>query len=96
VRHLDRGLQGDPKFRNIPARATNVLNYNPKIGADISSVRLIHLNGAQKHHLALLISTRGVVFFWNQDDFDIEAQRELGKRFGALHKHTITSVLQKA
>lgn len=45
-----------------------------------------------KNDLARLISTRGVVFFRNQKDFDIEAQRKLGSYFGTLHKHATTSV----
>jgi sulfonate dioxygenase len=50
------------------------------------------LSDAQKNDLVRLISTRGVVFFRNQDDFDIEAQRELGRYFGTLHRHATTAV----
>jgi sulfonate dioxygenase len=96
VPYQDKGLQGDPKFRNLLAGATDVVDYNPKIGTEVSGVRLAHLSDAQRNDLARLISTRGVVFFRNQDDFDIEAQRELGKYFGTLHKHATTSVPRKA
>jgi sulfonate dioxygenase len=95
VPYQDKGLQGDPKFRSLLAGATDVVDYNPKIGTEISGVRLAHLSDAQKNDLARLIATRGVVFFRNQDDFDIEAQRELGNYFGLLHKHATTSVPQK-
>ncbi len=86
VAYQDKGIQGDIKFRNLLAEATEVVDYNPKIGTEVSGVRLAHLTDAQKNDLARLIATRGVVFFRNQDDFDIEAQRELGKYFGTLHK----------
>ena len=86
VPYQDKGIQGDINFRNLLAEATEVVDYNPKIGTDVSGVRLAHLTDTQKNDLARLIATRGVVFFRNQDDFDIEAQRELGKYFGTLHK----------
>ena len=86
VPYQDKGLQGDPEFRNLLAGATDVVDYNPKIGTEVSGVHLAHLTDPQKNDLARLIATRGVVFFRNQDDFDIEAQRELGSYFGTLHK----------
>ena len=92
VPYQDKGLQGDPKFRSLLAEATNIVDYNPKIGTEVSGVRLAHLTDAQKNDLARLIATRGVVLFRNQDDFDIEAQRELGRYFGTLHKHATTSI----
>jgi sulfonate dioxygenase len=36
----DKGLQGDPRFRSLLAGATDVFDYNPKIGTEISGVRL--------------------------------------------------------
>ncbi|KAI9842205.1 MAG: hypothetical protein M1837_007418 [Sclerophora amabilis] len=92
----DKGTFGDPEFRNLLSSATEVFDYNPKIGTEVHGVRLAHLSNAQKNDLARLIATRGVVFFRDQDDFDIEAQRELGKHFGTLHKHATTSVPKKA
>lgn len=82
----DRGLRGDAGFRNLLADATHVFDYTPKIGTEIGGINLAKLNDAQKDDLSRLIAVRGVVFFRGQDDFDIEAQRNLGKSFGPLHK----------
>lgn len=90
--HTDKGLLGDENFSNLLSSATDVFDYTPKIGTEISGVRLSQLTDAQKNDLARLIATRGVVFFRNQDDFDINAQRELGQYFGTLHKHATTAV----
>ena len=88
----DRGIHGHPQFSNLLARATDVFDYNPKIGTEIHGVNLAKLTSAQKDDLARLISVRGVVFFRDQTDLDIESQRELGQYFGKLHKHATTSV----
>ncbi|KAF2083501.1 TauD-domain-containing protein [Saccharata proteae CBS 121410] len=90
--YCDKGIEGDPQFRNLLSAATDVFDYNPKIGTEIHGVHLAKLNDAQKKDLARLIATRGVVFFRNQDDLDIDAQRALGAYFGKLHKHATTSV----
>jgi sulfonate dioxygenase len=95
VAYEDKGLLGDPQFRNLLDAATDVVDYVPKIGTEISGVNLKNLTDAQKNDLARLIATRGVVFFRNQHDFDIDAQRELGKYFGTLHKHATTSVPER-
>ncbi|KAJ6133861.1 hypothetical protein N7523_000183 [Penicillium sp. IBT 18751x] len=95
VPYTDRGLRGDPKFRNLLADATAVFDYNPKIGTEIHGVDLANLTDAQKDDLARLIAYRGVVFFRSQKSFDIEAQRKLGQHFGTLHKHATTSVPKK-
>jgi sulfonate dioxygenase len=92
IPYADKGLLGDETFSNLLASATNVFDSTPKIGTEIEGVRLSQLTDAQKNDLARLIATRGVVFFRNQDDFDIDAQRELGKYFGRLHKHATTAV----
>lgn len=91
----DRGLKGDPKFRNLLQDATAVFDYNPKIGTEIHGVDLAKLNDAQKDDLARLIAFRGVVFFRSQKNFDIESQRALGRHLGTLHKHATTSVPRK-
>ncbi|KAF3385235.1 hypothetical protein F1880_003052 [Penicillium rolfsii] len=91
----DRGLRGDPKFRNLLKDATAVFDYNPKIGTEIHGVNLAKLTDAQKDDLARLIAYRGVVFFRAQKDFDIDAQRDLGRHFGKLHKHATTAVPKK-
>jgi taurine dioxygenase len=82
----DRGLRGDPKFRDLLKDATAVFDYNPKIGTEIHGVDLANLTEAQKDDLARLIAYRGVVFFRAQKNFDIDAQRDLGRHFGKLHK----------
>jgi len=92
VPYHDRGIHGDPHFRNLLSDATDVFDYNPKIGTEIRGVNLAKLTDPQKDDLARLISTRGVVFFRNQTDLDIDAQRALGQYFGKLHKHATTSV----
>lgn len=96
VPYLDRGLYGHSKFRNLLDAATDVFDYNPKIGTEVHGINLAKLTDAQKDDLARLIATRGVVFFRNQADFDIDAQRELGQYFGKLHKHATTSVPRRA
>lgn len=91
VPYNDKGLLGDPEFKNLLSSATDVFDYNPKIGTEVHGVDLANLTDAQKNDLARLISTRGVVFFRNQKNFDIDAQRELGKYFGTLHSHATTA-----
>jgi sulfonate dioxygenase len=90
VPYVEKGLLGDPEFKNLLADATDVFDYNPKIGTEIHGVDLANLTDAQKNDLARLIATRGVVFFRNQKNLDIDAQRELGKYFGSLHSHATT------
>lgn len=96
VPYHDKGIHGDPHFRNLLAPATDVFDYNPKIGTEIHGVNLAKLTDAQKNDLARLISVRGVVFFRGQTDLDIDAQRQLGAYFGKLHRHATTSVPRRA
>lgn len=92
VPYHDKGLLGDPSFKNLLSTATSVSDYNPKIGTEIHGVDLAALTDAQKNDLARLIATRGVVFFRDQKNFGIEQQRELGRYFGTLHRHATTAV----
>jgi hypothetical protein len=92
IPYTDKGLLGDPQFRNLLSSATAVFDYNPKIGTEIHGVDLANLTDAQKNDLARLIATRGVVFFRNQKNFGIEEQRALGRYFGELHRHATTAV----
>ena len=92
VPYHDKGLDGHPQFRDLLADATAIFDYTPKIGTEIYGVNLSTLTDNQKNDLARLISTRGVVFFRDQTDLDIDAQRQLGKYFGQLHKHATTAV----
>ncbi|KAF2754617.1 TauD-domain-containing protein [Pseudovirgaria hyperparasitica] len=94
VSYQDKGIQGDPNFKNLLADATDIFDYNPKLGTEIHGVNLAKLTNAQKDDLARLIATRGVVFFRDQQDLDINAQRELGVYFGTLHKHATTMTPQ--
>ncbi|PGH03488.1 taurine dioxygenase [Blastomyces parvus] len=95
VPYHDKGILGDDKFRNLLDAATDVFDYNPKIGTEIHGVKLAKLTNDQRNDLARLIAFRGVVFFRGQDDFDIEAQRDLGRYFGTLHRHATTAVPKK-
>lgn len=92
VPYVDKGQLGDPEFKNLLADATDVIDYNPKIGTEVHGIDLSTLTDLQKNDLARLIATRGVVFFRNQKNFDINKQKELGKYFGELHKHATTGV----
>jgi sulfonate dioxygenase len=92
VPYHDKGLLGEPSFKNLLANATDVFDYNPKIGTEINGIDLANLSDAAKNDLALLIATRGVVFFRNQKNFGIDAQRKLGAYYGTLHKHATTAV----
>lgn len=94
VPYHDKGILGDEKFSNLLNAATDIFDYNPKIGTEIRGVNLAKLTDDQKNDLARLIATRGVVFFRGQDDFDIEAQRDLGRYFGTLHR--VTSAFNSA
>ncbi|KKZ64396.1 taurine dioxygenase [[Emmonsia] crescens] len=96
VPYHDKGILGDEKFSNLLNAATDIFDYNPKIGTEIRGVNLAKLTDDQKNDLARLIATRGVVFFRGQDDFDIEAQRDLGRYFGTLHRHATTAVPKRA
>lgn len=86
IPYEDKGLHGDPEFKNLRAIASDIYDYNPKIGTEVHGVDLANLTDAQKNDIARLIALRGVVFFRGQHNLDIESQRELGKYFGTLHK----------
>ncbi|KAI5239419.1 TauD-domain-containing protein [Aureobasidium subglaciale] len=92
IPYHDKGILGSPTFHSLLSSATSIRDYNPKIGTEVSGIDLANLTDAQKNDIARLIATRGVVFFRNQKNFDIQKQRELGKYFGQLHRHATTSV----
>jgi sulfonate dioxygenase len=92
VSYEEKGLLGDPDFVNLKAVATEIVDYNPKIGTEVHGVDLTTLTDAQKNDIARLIAIRGVVFFRDQKNLTIEKQRELGAYFGILHKHGTTGV----
>ncbi|KAF8448354.1 hypothetical protein BGX38DRAFT_1189770 [Terfezia claveryi] len=95
VPYEDKGLLGDPHYRNLLNAATDVFDYTPKIGTEISGIQLRNLTDAQKNDLARLIAHRGVVFFRGQSDWDVEDQLALGRYFGILHKHATTAMPKK-
>ena len=86
VPYHDKGCLGDPNFRSLLLAGATITDLVPKIGSVIEGVRLTQLTDVQKNDLARLIATRGVVFFKNQHDFDIEAHRKFGSYYGTLHK----------
>lgn len=86
IPYEDRGLQGDGEFRDLFADATDVFDYTPKIGTEVHGINLAKLNDTQRNDLARLVAVRGVVFIRGQNEFDIEAQRDLGRYLGSLHK----------
>jgi sulfonate dioxygenase len=92
VPHHDKGLLGSPSFSSLLSTATSIQDLNPRLGTEVTGIDLSSLSSAQKNDIARLIATRGVVFFRNQKNFDIQAQRELGMYFGELHRHATTSV----
>lgn len=92
VPYHDKGIDGSPTFDALLSTATSIRDYNPKIGTEVEGIDLANITDAQKNDIARLIATRGVVFFRNQKNFDIEAQRKLGKYFGTVHRHATTSV----
>ncbi|KAJ5647830.1 hypothetical protein N7490_004202 [Penicillium lividum] len=95
IYHEDRGIHGDSQFCNLLQDASDVFDYNPKIGTEVHGVDLANLTDAQRDDLARLVAYRGVVFFRDQKNLDVEAQRKLGRHFGRLHKHATTSVPRK-
>lgn len=95
IPYADKGQLGDPHFKHLLADATDVFDYNPKIGTEIHGVDLANLTDLQKNDLARLIATRGVVFFRNQKNLGIDEQRALSQYFGSLHKHATTAVPQR-
>jgi taurine dioxygenase len=91
IRYEEKGLPGDPYFRDLKEIATGIVDYIPKLGTEVHGVDLASLTNSQRNDIARLVATRGVVFFRNQKNFNIEEQRKLGAYFGMLHKHATTA-----
>lgn len=66
VPYEDKGLLGDPCFRNHKEVTIDIMDYIPKIGTEVRGADLIDLTDDQKNDIARLIAVRGVVFFRNQ------------------------------
>ena len=96
ISYEEKGTRGHPLFKDLLADATDVFDCNPKIGTEVHGVQLAQLSDSQKNDLARLVTTRGVVFFRDQHDLDIDAQRELTRYFGTLHRHATTSVPKRS
>lgn len=90
IPYEDKGLLGDPTYSRLLEGATEVFDYTQKIGTEIRGVQLKDLTDDQKNDLARLLAYRGVVFFRDQEGFDIDTQLELGRYWGKLHKHATT------
>lgn len=92
VPHVDKGLLGNPQYKNLLSDATDCFDFNANIGTEVVGVSLKTLTDAQKNDLARLIAFRSVVIFRDQHDFEVEDQIELGRHFGTLHKHATTGI----
>ncbi|KAK6498986.1 hypothetical protein TWF481_011557 [Arthrobotrys musiformis] len=90
IPYEDKGLLGDPTYSRLLEGATDVFDYTQKIGTEVRGVQLKDLTDDQKNDLARLLAYRGVVFFRDQEGFDINTQLELGRYWGKLHKHATT------
>lgn len=92
VDYDDRGIYADPSYKNLFAAAKEIRDLTPRIGTEIIGLSLAQLTDNQKDELARLIAFRGVVFFRDQPDLDIDKQLELGRYWGKLHRHATTSL----
>lgn len=53
VPYEDKGLLGDPYFRNLKEIATDIIDYVPKIGTEVHGVDLTDLTDDQKNDNAV-------------------------------------------
>ncbi|CAA2990720.1 Taurine catabolism dioxygenase [Olea europaea subsp. europaea] len=82
----DRGTFADPEMKSLLSSATRVVDLTEAIGTVLEGVQLSKLTDSQKDELALLVSTRGVVFFRDQD-LTTPQQVELFHYYGTLDRH---------
>lgn len=90
--YKDRGFFADRQLKNLipDSSAIDSIQITPKLGTEVrSGIQLDELTPAQKDDLALLVETRGVVLFRNQNfkNKGPEFARNWGKHFGPLHVH---------
>ncbi|CAN6620628.1 alpha-ketoglutarate-dependent sulfonate dioxygenase [Trichomonascus vanleenenianus] len=90
--YKDKALDADPNYPNLFAAASKVVHLTQLIGTELHGINLAELTDAQKDELALLTAHRGVVFFRDQKDLDIDKQLDLGRYWGKLHVHATTAV----
>lgn len=93
----DRGHFGDANFKNLFPNGIEEFKHidlSPDLGTEIDDEKfqLSLLNGAAKDDLALLLETRGVLVFRNQDfrDKGPKFAKEFGEYFGPLHIHPVS------
>lgn len=95
----DRAKYGDKAYkrlnREIEEQGGSIKWVNPTLGVNIVGASIKKLSTDALDDLALLIATRGVVFFRNQADLSIDEQTEIGKHWGRLHNHATTGVPRK-
>lgn len=89
----DKGHLGDPQFRNIFKDESKLKKFDlsPNLGTEIDGIQLSELDDAAKNDLALLLETRGLLVFRNQDfrDKGPKFARDFGRYFGPLHIHPV-------
>ncbi|OWP01656.1 hypothetical protein B2J93_2933 [Marssonina coronariae] len=70
VPYDDKAHRGSPAFTNLLATATDIFDYNPKVGTKSTASTSQHSPDAAKNELALLIATSGRCyrsFLWHLD-----------------------------
>lgn len=89
----DKGHLGDPEFRNLFKEGSKAKTFDlsPNLGTEVDGIQLSELDDAGKNDLALLLETRGLVIFRNQDfrDKGPKFARDFGRYFGPLHIHPV-------
>lgn len=94
--HKDRGHFGDKEFKNLFPKgqeAYKKFDLSPEFGTEIHDpeIQLSKLDHKAKDDLALLLETRGLVVFRDQDIRDKGAKfaKEFGEHYGPLHVHPV-------
>lgn len=92
----DKGHLGDETFKNLIKDGVQRIDLSPNFGTEIEGVQLSLLDDAGKNDLALLLETRGLAVFRNQDLREKGAQfsKEFGEYFGPLHIHQVSRALK--
>jgi hypothetical protein len=55
VPYNDKGLLGDPEYKNLLVDAVDCFDYHPKVGTEVVGVKLKNLTDAQKNDLGMSI-----------------------------------------
>jgi sulfonate dioxygenase len=88
------GHHADPAKLTLLSKENSALTLSkitPRVGTQITGLRLSQMTDAQKDGLALLIAERGVVVFRDQDfnNIGLQKQKAFGQYFGRLHIHPV-------